>query len=258
MSDRETATSHPSSTSYASSIVALVLGIVLAVGVSAFFGVIGWGGEWASQVAGATSGAAPLIIDGVRQRRRRNPRDELAALRRGRQIWPRLLIASIFGFAVLLLDSVVGLVMYRVARAAINLAHGDQDRFVQTYTLLGIVTTLPYVIAGTFLLAIAAGHRLGEASRRWILLGIGIYAVMRIAILLASGPSDIPGFSTAAIVAGVFVTLPLMAGVSLLGARRARRTQAGFYARIYLHRLPPEDRDAALALLDETAAARRA
>jgi len=36
------------------------------------------------------------------------------------------------------------------------------------------------------------------------------------------------------------------------------RTQAGFYARIYLHRLPPEDRDAALALLDETAAARRA
>jgi hypothetical protein len=34
----------------------------------------------------------------------------------------RLLIASIFGFAVLLLDSVVGLVMYRVTRAAINLA----------------------------------------------------------------------------------------------------------------------------------------
>jgi hypothetical protein len=58
----------------------------------------------ASQVAGATSGAAPLVIDGVRQRRRRNPRDELADLRRGRQIWPRVLIASIFGFAVLLLE----------------------------------------------------------------------------------------------------------------------------------------------------------
>jgi len=69
-----------------------------------------------------------LIIDGVRQRRRRNPRDELADLRRGRQIWPRLLIASIFGFAVLLLDSVVGLVMYRVARAAINLAQGGPSR----------------------------------------------------------------------------------------------------------------------------------
>jgi hypothetical protein len=83
--------------SYVSSIIALALGIVLAVGVSAFFGLIGWGGEWASQVAGATSGAAPLIIDGIRQRRRRDPRDDLNALRRRRQIRPRLLIASIFG-----------------------------------------------------------------------------------------------------------------------------------------------------------------
>jgi hypothetical protein len=207
---------------------------------------------------GATSGAAPLIIDGIRQRRRRDPREDLAALRRGRQIWPRLLNAAIFGFAVLLLDSVVGLVMYRVTRTVITLAHGDQERFVLTYSLLGSVTTLPYVIAGTFFLAVAAGHRLGEHSRRWILLGIGIYALVRIAILLASGPSDIPGISIAAIITGVLVTLPLMAGVALLGARRARRTQAGFYARIYLHRLPPEDRDAALALLDETAAARRA
>jgi hypothetical protein len=80
-------------TSYVSSIVALALGIVLAVGVSAFFSFIGWGGEWASQTAGAASGAAPLIIDGIRQRRRRDPRDDLNALRRGRQIWPRLLIA---------------------------------------------------------------------------------------------------------------------------------------------------------------------
>jgi len=44
-----------------SSIVALALGIVLAVGVNAFFSLIGWGGEWASQTAGAASGAAPLI-----------------------------------------------------------------------------------------------------------------------------------------------------------------------------------------------------
>ena len=182
----------------------------------------------------------------------------IANLRRGRQIWPRLLIAAIFGFAVLLLDSVVGLVMYRVTRTAITLAHGVQERFLQTYSMLGLVTTLPYVIAGTFFLAVAAGHRLGEGSRRWILLGVGIYAVMQVAILLASGPSDIPGISVAAIIASVIVTLPLMAGVALLGARRARRTQAGFYARIYLHRLPAEDRDAALALLDETAATRRA
>jgi hypothetical protein len=72
----------------------------------------------------------------------------IANLRRGRQIWPRLLIAAIFGFAVLLLDSVVGLVMYRVTRTAITLAHGDQERFLQTYSMLGLVTTLPYVSPG--------------------------------------------------------------------------------------------------------------
>ena len=71
-------------------------------------------------------------------------------------------------------------------------------------------------------------------------------------------PCQTRGISVAAIIAGVIVTLPLMAGVALFGARRARRTQAGFCARIYLHRLPAEDRDAELALLDETAAARRA
>jgi hypothetical protein len=63
--------------------------------------------------------------------------------------------------------------------------------------------------------------RLGHYApgrHRWQ--GIGIYALVRIAILLASGHSDIPGISTAAILAGVFVTLPLMAGVALLGARR--------------------------------------
>jgi hypothetical protein len=75
MLDRQTANS------YVSSLIALALGIVLAVGVSAFFHLIGWGGEWASQTAGAASGAAPLIIDGIRQRRRRDPRADLNALR---------------------------------------------------------------------------------------------------------------------------------------------------------------------------------
>ena len=97
---------------------------------------------------------------------------------------------------------------------------------------MGSVTTPPYVIGGTFLLAVAAGHRLGEHSRRWILLGIGIYAVVRIAILLVTGLSAVPGITTASVIAGVLVTFPLMAGISLLGARRALRTQAGFYARI--------------------------
>jgi hypothetical protein len=98
------------------------------------------------------------------------------------------------------------------------------------------------------------GHYAPE-RHRWQ--GIGIYALVRIAILLASGHSDIPGISTAAILAGMFVTLPLMAGVALLGARRPGVPKPASTPGIYLHRLPAEDRDAALALLDETAAARR-
>jgi hypothetical protein len=54
-----------------------------------------------------------------------------------------------------------------------------------------------------------------------------------------------------------WVTLSSRSRKAFVLDRQARRTQAGFYARIYLHRLPPEDREAALALLDETAAARR-
>jgi hypothetical protein len=65
--------------------------------------------------------------------------------------------------------------------------------------------------------------------------------------------------SIVALVLGIVLAVggSALAGISLLRARRARGTQAGFCGRIYLHRLPPEDREAALALLDETAAARR-
>ena len=45
--------------------------------------------------------------------------------------------------------------------------------------------------------------------------------------------------------------MPLMAGIALLGARRARKTQASYFARLYFRRLPPADQEAALALLDE-------
>ena len=65
----------PAGLAYLSSVVALVLGVGLAVGVSAVFGLLGWGGELASQTAGAACGAAPLILDGVRQRRERRSGD---------------------------------------------------------------------------------------------------------------------------------------------------------------------------------------
>jgi hypothetical protein len=70
MADEEIGRPTAAGTNVRSSLVALVLGIAIAVSVSKFFDVIGWGGELASQAAGAASGAAPLLVDFVSQRHR--------------------------------------------------------------------------------------------------------------------------------------------------------------------------------------------
>ena len=142
----------PSGPAYLSSLVALAFGVVLAVGVSATFGVLGWGGELASQTAGAASGAAPLIIDGVRQRRGRRSRPSLRALTRGLFYRPKLYVASAFGFAVLFLDSAASLLMFRLTEWTIRLADGDPARFTSVYAVLGSLITLPAVLIGTCLL----------------------------------------------------------------------------------------------------------
>jgi hypothetical protein len=242
----------PSGPPYLSSVVALAFGVVLAVGVSAVFGLLGWGGELASQTAGALSGAAPLIIDGVRQRQAQRSRPpSWRALTRGRLYRPKLLIASAFGFAVLLLDSASALLVLQLSSWTIRLAEGDPARLVSVFGVLGPLITLPSLLIGTYLLAVTAGHRLGQRSNRWLLLGIGIYAVVRIAMVLASAPAPELGVTPGLVVAGVVATLPVLAGLALLGARRAGRTQAAYYARIYFRRLAPVDQEAALALLDE-------
>ena len=84
------------------------------------FGLLGWGGELASQTAGAASGAAPLIIDGVRQRRAQRSRPSLRALTRGKLYRPKLFIASAFGFAVLILDSAASVLTIGVIRWTIR------------------------------------------------------------------------------------------------------------------------------------------
>lgn len=56
-------------TNLRSSVAALALGVVLAITVAKLVSLIGIGGELASQAAGAASGAAPLLIDGLRQHR---------------------------------------------------------------------------------------------------------------------------------------------------------------------------------------------
>jgi uncharacterized membrane protein YdcZ (DUF606 family) len=241
---------------YLSSAVALSFGVVLAVGVSLLFGLLGWGGELASQTAGAASGAAPLIIDGIRQRQAQRSRPpSWRALTRGLLYRPKLLIASALGFALLLLDSAASLLAFRLSSWTIRLAHGDPGRWSQVFTLLGGLISLPIVLIGTYLLALVAGHRLGERSRRWILLGMGIYGVMRIATVLASAPSPGLDLMPISVIVGSIITALLLVGVALLGARRARKTQAAYYAKVYFNRLPPSDQEAALALLDETVTA---
>ena len=257
---RDSPSAEPRGPAYLSSVVALALGVVLAVGVSAVFGLLGWGGELASQTAGAASGAAPLILDGIRQRRARaSSRPSLAAVSRGvLRRYNKLWVASAFGFAVLLVDSAAGLGVWRLSRLLVRLAGGDPARVVPVLSVLGAVITFPVVFVGTYLFAVAAGHRLGEHRRRWILLGMGIYGIVRTAMVLASNPSPellAADMTKGAIVGGLILTIPLMTGTALLGARRAGRTQAAFYAQLYFRRLSPADQEAALALLDETVTA---
>jgi hypothetical protein len=251
----ESAGPAPTGPAYLSSIVALAVGIVLAVAVSAVFGLLGWGGELASQTAGAASGAAPLLIDGVRQRAAQRSRPSLRALTRGLLFRPRLFVASAFGFAVLILDSLSALLVLELIEWTIQLAHGDPARLFSVFGVLGSTITLATVLIGTYLLAVAAGHRLAEPKGRWILLGLGIYVIVRIAMLLVSAPEV--NIAPDLLILGVIISMPLIAGAALLGARRARKTQAAYYAKTYFRRLPPADQEAALALLDEAVTASR-
>ena len=245
----------PAGPAYVTSIVALALGAVLAIGVSAVFGLLGWGGELASQTAGAASGAAPLIIDGVRQRRARTtvrpgPRTPaIPLLRRYNKLW----VASTFGFAVMLLEAALGLLVWRMTEWSIRLADGDLARFTSVYTLLGSVITLPGAFAGTYLLAVAAGHRLGERTRRWILFGMGVHFAIRSGMIIFGGrPTRLNVIeSTGVLIAGLVLSTALMVWAALLGARRARKTQTAYYAQLYFRRLDPADQEAALGLLDD-------
>ena len=141
-----------------------MLGIGLAVTVSAVFGVVGFGGELASQTAGAASGAAPLILDGIRQRRDRVRRTDLVELSRGRQVRPRSLVASLFGFAVLLLDSGIGYAIVKASQLGHSrLADGDPSQVGdgQRHALGGRRGDFRWWWRPPPLLGLAAGHRLG-------------------------------------------------------------------------------------------------
>jgi hypothetical protein len=159
---------------------------------------------------------------------------------------------------VLLVDTAAGFLVYNLTEGLISLAHGDPNRTVAVYVVMGAALTVPAVTLGTYFLAVAAGHRLGvHRQRRWILLGMAVYTVVRLAIIVAANTGGALGLSVGVIVAGAVVTLPLLILIALLGARRARRTQSAYYVKVYFARLAPADQEAALALLDEAVHDRR-
>jgi hypothetical protein len=134
-----------SSTGFRSSLIARVLGIVLAVFVTRLLTAVGWTGEYASQTAGAASGAAPLLMDGFRQRRGLTRRLHLSRLARLRYARPPLLVASLFGFALLLVDSLSSYVLYNLTELVISVVDGDSSpqRVLRAYQVsFGLVQAL--------------------------------------------------------------------------------------------------------------------
>jgi hypothetical protein len=240
----------PSSTGYRSSVIALVLGIVLAVVVTRLLSAVGWTGEYASQTAGAASGAAPLLMDGFRQRRELTRRLHLSRLARLRYARPPLLVASLFGFALLVIDSLSSYILYNLTELVIWIADGDSSpaRELRAYQLsFGLVQAV-FVLVMTAVLARSAAYRIVRARKRWIWFGMAVYLVVRVAQLIITRAS-IEGTSTAVLIAAAVLVTPILGLVAMIGVWRADRTQAAYNALAYFRRLPAEDQEAALALL---------
>jgi hypothetical protein len=239
------------SSSFRSSLAALVLGIAIAVTVSKIFEVIGWGGELASQAAGAASGAAPLLIDFVRQRGFRRIRGPIAQWVRWRQSPPPVLTASLFGFAVLLFDSVFGLVMVRMTKYVIKVSGGDAAKFSQAYLLVGGAVVVPVVLIVTAALAVFASHRLQPHPRRWLCFGIGVYLLVRILMFVISPPGPEDPTTTPILIVSAILTAGLLVAATMVAEVLGRRSQPTYSVTAYFRRLSPDDQYAALALLAE-------
>lgn len=239
--------SPPSGGSWPRSVAALMLGIVLALIFTKLFSFFGWGGEFASQTAGAASGAAPLLLDGILQRRHLYPKIARAAgLRRLRLRQPAVLVASIFAFALLLFDSAFGYIMFHVTRLAIRASDGDQAKFTGAFIYVGLVQAAITLVV-TAMLGAAAAHRL-QHPKRWIWFGMGIYTAVRIAMVLI-GKASVAGMGPALLTTSAVLLGLLLTCAALVGTWWARRTQGVFDAAAYFRRLPREDQEAALALL---------
>lgn len=237
---------------FRSSIAALFLGIVLAIVVSRAVLLVGWGGELASQAAGAASGTSPLLLDGVRQRRAQRKRVRAASVRS----WPRptrLLVAALFGFALTVVDTWCSLLLSWLTRGVTARVDGatDQASYLSAFTLMVTVINVPLVAVAAVGLAARATHYLLPRPRRWILLGLALYAVLKVGLLMTASTNNTP-FSLSVLVAGAVLLVPLIFPVALIGVWWGRRTHVVFSATRFFRRLPPEDQQAALTLLEES------
>ena len=232
-----------------SSAVALGVGIVIALVTSKLFSALGWTGELASQVAGAASGAAPLLLDAVRQRQKLRSRFSRAGIARLRAARPPLLVAAMFGWALLLFDTVSGWAFWNITELMIAQSRGDTARFLSSYLVIGGLVQIPILFVFTVWLGRWAAHRLERHKKRWIWLGMVIYAVVRTAQFLITNV-NFQGYTAGLLVLTVVVVVcPILGGLAMVGVWRANRTQAAFNASVYFRQLPEEDQEAALALL---------
>lgn len=238
----------PAESSLRSSVAALVLGIVLALVVAKLVGLIGIGSDLASQAAGAASGAAPLLIDGVRRRRavdRRLPRVSLTRVRFGR---PGILVGSLFGFAVLGIDTVIGPYLGLMTRQALHSAVGSDHGWRQGLIWVEIFAQVPLVCWLTIWLAREAAHRMISHPKRWIWFGIAIYVAVRIGMVIIARP-QLNGLGTFGWVISALLLGGVLGALSMIGAWWAARTQPAYLAAAFFNQLTPDDQQAALALL---------
>lgn len=245
---------------FRTSLVAVVLGIILALVVSRLFTLVGWGGEQASQAAGAASGTGPLLIDGLRQRReqrvRRGSGDPALGTRTARRPWMRpsaVLVAAGYGFVLAVIDTAVPLLLGWLNRRMIAATDGKLEQKNTSFLWLVGVIEWPLMIVAVIGLAAWATHYLLPRPKRWILFGLGVYAVLKVGLLATADTNDTGFPAWVWVLAIVLFLVPLLFAISLVGVWWGRRTDAVARATGIFRRLSPDDQIAALALLEESA-----
>ena len=239
----------PASSTAVDSIAVLVVGPVLALLAGIGCDLAGLQSQAAAQLP-ALVAAIPAVIAVIRLRRRRDPARELPALGQGTFARPGMLIAGIFGFGVLLMDTLVGAVLGFATSMSLQQVGGNAASFEAAFGTNSLILGVPLELVLTGVLAARAAHYIGQAKLRWLLVGLALFAVVRMIILLvAAGGRYGLNVPVIQLLGGVLLLLPLFAVAAWAGVVWSRRTHAAFSAAAFLRRLPPAEQPAALARL---------